>query len=226
MTMWMRGACVTVLLSVLGAVAQAEPAKAWSLTPPDGWADHSPTANQQTSVDEMKVKLAAVGGRYDLGLWEGDLGQRLTVLYMVVPGDTEGGPTRVFGWEDGARNGVNGTAKEISYKRTATERLISVDQVSVGFRSVRFVGLDATNALVGIQASCAGPETACGPALASLRLDASTFKKLPKDRASARGNDEASEISYRVGIMVGVALVLIVLVGGIQFARRRSRPST
>ena len=226
MTMRMRSAYVMVLLSVLGAVAQAEPAKAWSIAPPDGWADHSPTANQQTSVDEMKAKLAAVGGRYDLGLWEGEAGNRLTVLYMVVPADRESGPTRVFGWEDGARNGVNGTAKEISYKRTATEQLISVDQVSEGFRSVRFVGLDATNALVGIQASCAGPETACGPALASLRLDAGRFKKLPTSRASERGNDEASKISYRVGFGVGVALVLILLVGGIQFVRRRSRPST
>ena len=225
-----RGACVVLLVCALGAVAAAERAKGWSITPPAGWADHSPAANTQTTVDELKTKLAAVGGKYDLGLWEADAENRLTLLYMVVPGKEAGAKSRVRGWEDGARNGVNETAKEISYKRTETDQLIVVEQVSQGggksFRSVRFSGIDATNALVGIQASCSGPETVCGPALASLRLDASTFKKLKLDGAAA-AREESKDSAYQAGRFVGMILV-IVLVGWflVSLARRRSGPAT
>lgn len=224
------GPRVALVLAVLAATAHAAPGKPWSIAPPAGWADHSPLASQETSVDEMKTKLAAVGGSYDLALYETDPENRLTVLYMVVPGEAASGASRIRNWESGARKGVNGTAKEISYKKTETDQLVVVDQVnqSAGktFHSVRLIGLDAKHALVGVQASCAGPETACGPALVSLRLDTSTFGALKKTDGNAIGDDEASQISYRVGFMVGVAFVLIVVVAGIQFVRRRSRPTT
>jgi len=217
-----RARVMGLCLVAFVASAAAEP-KPWTISPPAGWADHSPAANAVTTVDAMKAKMAEVGGSYELGLWEDDAGSRLTVLYMNVPAGAETGGARVRGWEAGARGGVNKDAVEISYKTQATERLLVAHQENEGngvkFRSVRMAGLDKANALVGIQASCAGSEAVCGPALASLRLDDALFRPLASSSTESRSSkDPAYEAGYIVGVLLAI-LGVVALLG--KLTRRR-----
>jgi hypothetical protein len=202
------------LVISMASMSKAAPdaPRLWKITPPPGWLDISSEMKQQQAVRELQAQLRTLGHRLDVDGYQSPNGDVLEVRYSVAEQRSTTPSSDFLVWEDELRRASAQIAPEVSYQRSVSGKDMITDSVArLGDQTLymrRIVGFDMSMRLVGVGATCRGPEAICLAATRSLTFDQAALGVIPPDARPMHGPQPTEDSdAYKQGSRIGLAIL-------------------
>lgn len=205
---------------LLASVASAAPAAEWTLPPlPFDWKDVTETRLQEPALVAQRKQILDAGGTFAATIYQSDSGAGGLMVFTTELDKTGTSMSELEAFVAGFRASTVTEGKEVSWNLERTPAmLVGTQQVlirDVPGTITTYFGFLQTGSLRTISFMCFSDPERCPPLLANASVDSSRLQRLAT-------LDNGTTTAYRIGVLVGSVLVVLVVVGLLWKRRPRA----